>query len=91
MRRSLIVAAAITCTGCSMFASSAPPVEPTARPALGNWGIDLSAMDRSVKPGENFFTYVNGSWFKTAVIPPDRASTGSFLTGPATHRRCRNS
>jgi putative endopeptidase len=62
-----------------MFSSSAPPPEHrSAPPALGAWGIDLTAMDRSVKPGDNFFAYVNGSWVKTAVIPPDRASAGSF-------------
>ena len=32
----------------------------------------------SVKPGDNFFRYVNGSWLKTAQIPADRSSTGSF-------------
>jgi putative endopeptidase len=31
-----------------------------------------------VKPGDNFFEYVNGGWLKTAVIPADRSSTGSF-------------
>ena len=35
-------------------------------------------MDKSVKPGDNFFDYVNGEWLKTAVIPPDRSQTGSF-------------
>ena len=35
-------------------------------------------MDKSVKPGDNFFHYVNGNWLKTAVIPPDRSQTGSF-------------
>ena len=44
----------------------------------GTWGVDLAAMDNSVKPGDDFFLYVNGKWFKTAAIPPDRASTGSF-------------
>ncbi len=45
---------------------------------LGNWGVDLSGMDKSVKPGDDFFEYVNGNWLKTAVIPADRSSTGSF-------------
>ena len=48
------------------------------KPALGTFGVDLSAMDRSIKPGDNFFLYVNGNWLKNAVIPPDRSSTGSF-------------
>ena len=34
---------------------------------LGKWGVDLSSMDKSVKPGDNFFNYVNGGWLKTAV------------------------
>lgn len=45
---------------------------------FGTWGVDLAAMDKAVKPGNNFFDYVNGDWLKTAVIPPDRSSTGSF-------------
>ena len=47
-------------------------------PKLGKWGIDLAAMDKSVLPGNDFFDYVNGGWLKTATIPPDRSSTGSF-------------
>src|SRR4030095_14324072 len=28
-----------------------------AKPALGTWGIDLTNMDRSVKPGDDFYPY----------------------------------
>ena len=49
-----------------------------ADPKLGKWGVDLSSLDRSVKAGDNFFLYVNGGYLKTAAIPPDRSSTGSF-------------
>ena len=45
-------------------------------PKFGSWGIDLSAMDKSVKPGDDFFMYVNGTWYRSAIIPPDRVSTG---------------
>jgi putative endopeptidase len=48
------------------------------KPKFGDFGVDLSAMDKSVKPGDNFFLYTNGTWLKTAVIPPDRSQTGSF-------------
>ena len=50
----------------------------TQKPALGAWGVDLTGMDKSVKPGDDFFDYVNGTWYKSAVIPPDRTATGSF-------------
>jgi len=45
---------------------------------FGKWGVDLTSMDTAVKAGDNFFLYVNGKWLATAVIPPDRAQTGSF-------------
>jgi putative endopeptidase len=45
---------------------------------FGTWGVDLTAIDPAVKPGDDFFEHVNGKWLKTAVIPPDRSQTGSF-------------
>ncbi|GLQ95808.1 M13 family metallopeptidase [Dyella mobilis] len=42
-------------------------------------GIDLKGIDHSVLPGNNFFDYANGTWLKTAQIPADRSSTGTFL------------
>ena len=41
-------------------------------------GIQLEYMDQSVKPGDDFFRYVNGSWFDKAEIPDDRNRWGSF-------------
>ena len=35
-------------------------------------------MDKSVKPGDDFFRYADGKWYDQAVIPPERASVGSF-------------
>jgi len=49
-----------------------------AAPKLGQWGVDLTSLDKAVKAGDNFFLHVNGGWLKTAEIPADRASTGSF-------------
>ena len=41
-------------------------------------GLELSAMDTSVHPGEDFYNYVSGSWMKTAKIPADKPAWGSF-------------
>ncbi len=49
-----------------------------AAPKFGTWGVDLTSLDKQVKPGDNFFLYVNGGWLKTAEIPADRSQTGSF-------------
>jgi predicted metalloendopeptidase len=40
--------------------------------------VDLSGIDRAVKPGDDFFRYANGAWIKTAEIPADRNSFGMF-------------
>ena len=36
-------------------------------------GINVANMDRSVKPGDDFYQYANGDWIKRTEIPPDRA------------------
>ncbi|MDN3692519.1 M13 family metallopeptidase [Chryseobacterium tructae] len=41
-------------------------------------GLDLSLMDTSVRPQDDFYNYVNGTWMKTAKIPSDKATWGSF-------------
>ncbi len=41
-------------------------------------GIQLKYMDKSVKPGDDFFRYVNGTWFDNTEIPADRTRWGSF-------------
>ena len=43
-------------------------------------GIDASALDRSVKPGDDFERHANGAWFDRTEIPADRSSIGAFLT-----------
>lgn len=40
--------------------------------------INLSHMDTTVRPQDDFYNYVNGNWMKTAVIPADKARWGSF-------------
>lgn len=53
---------------------AAQPAAPTA-PAVG---LDLAGMDRSVKPGNDFDAYANGTWRKNTEIPADRSSIGIF-------------
>jgi putative endopeptidase len=38
--------------------------------------LDRKDMDVSVKPGDDFFMYVNGAWIDKAVIPDDKSSYG---------------
>ncbi|MDE2134482.1 MAG: M13 family metallopeptidase [Alphaproteobacteria bacterium] len=79
MRRSLFALIGLVVAGCTMAATASPPAPPPPPKAtLGTWGVDLSGMDTAAKPGDNFFEYVNGGWAKTATIPAERSSTGSF-------------
>ncbi|WP_267405179.1 MULTISPECIES: M13 family metallopeptidase [unclassified Chryseobacterium] len=53
-------------------------VEPVRQEEVKEEGINLSYMDKSVRPQDDFFSYVNGNWVKTTQIPSDKASWGSF-------------
>jgi putative endopeptidase len=72
MKRAFFLAAA------SALAVTAAAAAVGGKTMYGTWGVDLGAIDHAVKPGDDFFMYTNGNWYKTAVIPPDRSSTGSF-------------
>lgn len=45
---------------------------------LGSWGVDLSARDTTIAPGDDFYHYVNGDWLARTPIPPDRSNYGAF-------------
>jgi len=49
-----------------------------ASPKYGSWGFDVTGMDLSVKPGDDFFRYANGKWADRTEIPPDRTRYGNF-------------
>ena len=41
-------------------------------------GINVNYMDKKVKPSNDFFRYVNGTWLDNTAIPNDRTRWGSF-------------
>ncbi|WP_375398870.1 M13 family metallopeptidase [uncultured Sphingomonas sp.] len=45
-------------------------------PRYGTFGIDLASEDKTVKPGDDFWTYANGAWNKRTAIAADRGSAG---------------
>ena len=77
MKRALLLAVAST------LALSACNTSPTQNQAQEqkqgtDIGIETSWMDKSVKPGDDFFTYADGSWVKNTQIPADRSRIGGF-------------
>jgi putative endopeptidase len=61
-------------------ASSATPASSSSAPAPASTVAmpNPAYVDHSVKPGDDFFEYSNGAWLKTATIPADRSSIGTF-------------
>jgi putative endopeptidase len=46
--------------------------------AIGAFGLDLSAGNSAVKPGDDFFAYASGKWYDHFEIPADKTSYGAF-------------
>ncbi len=76
MKRSLLglgIAGAL-----AVVVSSATAATPTGKAQLGSFGVDLSARDLSVKPGDDFNRYASGQWIDTYVLKDYETNYGSF-------------
>jgi putative endopeptidase len=59
-------------------AQEQPPSPPQPKAAIGDFGLDLSAGQAQVKPGDDFDSFASGNWYQHFEIPADRASFGVF-------------
>ena len=59
----------------SALIAASPALAATA-PRYGTWGVDTKDMDTSVKPGDDFFAYAEGTWLKDHAIPADKTGAG---------------
>ena len=62
---SIVVAAAC-------LAANAVSAQGSEKPQYGAWGVDLTAMDPRVKPGDDFNRYASGAWLARTEIPSDK-------------------
>ena len=72
-----------SCTVFELFQTLAegaaiPGYQGTVAPRYGTWGFDLNGRDTSVRPGDSFMRFANGSALDRMQIPSDRTSYGSF-------------
>ncbi|MCG2610266.1 M13 family metallopeptidase [Flavobacterium sp. SM15] len=72
MKKNILAAGSLAVFSLLSLEASAQQAKPK------NPGIDLDLMDKSVKPGDDFFRYVNGTWFDKTQIPADKTRWGSF-------------
>lgn len=68
----VLVLFVLVLAGCG----SAPPE--VAAPRIGEWGFDLTSMDTTVEPGDDFFRYAGGAWLDRFEIPADKSRYVSF-------------
>jgi putative endopeptidase len=69
MRKALLIFLAVTTAGHAL--AQAP-----AKPRYGPWGVDYADMDRSVKPGDDFYRFAEGTWLRDHPIPADKTGAG---------------
>jgi putative endopeptidase len=77
-RRALGVSTLALAAGCATGTASSGGTSSNGRAEIGAFGLDLSAGDASVRPGDDFFRYANGRWLDTTEIPSDRTTWGTF-------------
>ena len=80
MKKLLISATALlVVAACGQEAKEPAVEEPKAEePKALVSGIDLTGMDTSVRPGDDFFEYVNGAWVNATEMPADKSRYGLF-------------
>src|SRR5882757_2716541 len=67
-----LIAAGTICLATTAFVTIGTKPQPPKK------FIDPANMDTSVKPGDNFFEYANGTWIKKNAIPAKETRWGSF-------------
>ncbi len=78
----LAAAVALACS-VSAFAQATTTTTTTAMPKTARTaklgaGIDRAGMDKSVRPQDDLFLAMNGTWVKTTEIPADKSAWGTF-------------
>jgi putative endopeptidase len=77
-RRAMGASSLALLAGCATGTSSSSGSATRGAPAIGSFGVDLAGRDLSVRPGDDFFQYANGTWARNTEIPADRTRWGTF-------------
>ncbi|WP_327752793.1 M13-type metalloendopeptidase [Sphingobium sp. SJ10-10] len=81
MKYLLLGAAAVALVaGASVAQTDPAKSDPAMKPTYGSYGFDSAGMDKSVKPGDDFYDHANGTWTKNTPIPADKSNYGAFNT-----------
>jgi predicted metalloendopeptidase len=72
-----VVASSFALAACNTHGSENAAQQQEHKPGT-ELGIETSWMDKRVAPGDDFFSYADGSWVKNTAIPADRSRIGGF-------------
>jgi predicted metalloendopeptidase len=75
---SAAASAIATAAGCSSFEAAGGGGSAEGAPAKSDHGFDLSNLDRSVSPCDNFYKFADGGWMKNNPIPPARSTWATY-------------
>ncbi len=73
-----IVSAVALLTLVTSCGQQTEDVSVAEQPKAAVSGIDTAGMDVNVRPGDDFFAYMNGTWVAETEIPADKARYGTF-------------
>ncbi len=73
-----LCASALILAACQSATDTQPTASAVAVKQALSSGIDQGNFDTSIRPQDDFYTYVNGTWLKETQIPADRTNTGAF-------------
>ena len=65
----------------TILAAGAAGAQGSGRPVFPPFGFDMSAVDPSTRPGDDFFQYANGKYLARTEIPADRPICRDFRPG----------
>src|SRR5690625_7557681 len=78
MKRLKYAAAAVALAAAAGTPVHAEDSADNDKARLGNWGIETANTSDTVKPGDDFFTWVNQGWLDSSELPPGFSRWGSF-------------
>src|SRR6266436_7101327 len=72
MKLFITIITSVVCSFAAVVAAPQGQTEQNPQP------LDANNRDSSVKPGDDFFLFANGSWIKQTEIPPEYSRWGAF-------------
>ncbi|WP_240099473.1 M13 family metallopeptidase [Thermomonas flagellata] len=74
----LAIGIALALGATAVAVAAPPPGKAAGKAQIGDFGVDLSARDLAVKPGDDFNRYASGHWIDTYQLKDYETSYGSF-------------